>query len=83
MHNLQAEPVCVLSISEKVNGMGKLADGCETLTQSSTLPALSDIFTDVCSNPTTTSEGGQAKHKIIALIDRVIALVHIFNCSYQ
>ena len=55
-HNIQAEPLSVLSINEKVNGMGALVEGCEMLTQSSTRPALSDILTAVCSNPTTTSE---------------------------
>ena len=46
----------MLSINEKVNGMGVLVEGCEMLTQSSTRPALSDILIAVCSNPTTTSE---------------------------
>ena len=63
-HNIQAEPLSVLSISEKVNGMGALV-GCEILTQSSTRPALSDILIAVCSNPTTTSEEEWEQHELL------------------
>lgn len=57
-YNVPAEILRVFSISEKVNGTGALALGCEMMTQSSTCPALSETFTTVRSNPTTTSEIG-------------------------
>ena len=54
--DIPAEASCVVSSSEKLNGIGVLALGIEMMTQSSTCPALSGTSTDVCSNPTTTSE---------------------------